>query len=95
MILSHAMAALAVQAAVGFATGNWWAGAALGAGLFAGREHAQAEHRWIAQFTPDGRRRSMPWWGGFDPRVWGKLDAWADWLLPVAAVATIAIIMEQ
>lgn len=90
MILAHALLALALQASLGLSTGNWWAGAALGAGLFLGREHAQAEYRWIAAYTPDGRRASMPWWGGFDPRVWRKLDAWADWLLPLVAVVALA-----
>jgi len=30
----------------------------------------------------------MPWWGGFDPRVWRKLDAWLDWVAPLAAVTS-------
>lgn len=89
-MIVHLTTALLVQAAIGLLTGDWWAGAALGAGLFLGREHAQAEYRWIAAYTPDGRRASLPWWGGFDPRVWRKLDAWADWLLPVAAVIAVA-----
>lgn len=93
MTWGHPIAALAIQAAIGLATGNWWIGAAFGAALFIGREHAQAEYRWIAAYTPDGRRASMPWWGGFDPRVWGKLDALADWLIPVAAVTAVALIV--
>ncbi len=42
--LEHALIALVVQAAIGLLTGNWWAGAALSAGVFIGREHAQAEY---------------------------------------------------
>lgn len=68
MIFAHALVALALQIAVGLACGNWWAGGLLGAALFIGREHAQAEYRWIESFGL-GRRANMPWWGGFDPRV--------------------------
>lgn len=89
-MIGHLIAALAVQAAIGLLSGDWWAGAALGAGLFIGREHAQAEYRWIAAYTPDGRRAAMPWWGGFDPRVWNKLDAWADWIIPAAVLVGVA-----
>lgn len=89
--MAHLIIALLIQAALGLATGNWWAGAALGAALFLGREHAQAEYRWIAAYTPDGRRASMPWWGGFDPRVWHKLDAILDLTLPLVAVLILAL----
>ena len=47
--LQHLAIAIALQCFVGLVTGNWWAGAALSAGIFAGREHAQAEYRWIEQ----------------------------------------------
>ena len=32
--------------------------------FYLGREHAQAEYRWIAQLG-NGKRANMPWWGGF------------------------------
>lgn len=54
--------------------------AAGGACFYAGREHAQAEYRWIDAYG-GGRRESMPWWGGFDPRVW-NVKSVADILLP-------------
>ena len=61
--------------------GNITAGAAFGAALFIGREHAQAEYRWIEQFG--GHIRSnMPWYGGFDPRVWNWASLF-DWLMPL------------
>ena len=88
--LGHAALALALTLLAGLACGQWWAGAMLGAGLFLGREHAQAEYRWIDAFTPDRRRASLPWWGGFDPRVWGKADAWLDWTVPLIACAVLA-----
>ena len=64
-------------------------GAGIGAGFFIGREHDQGEHRWISKFG-DGTRASMPWWGGFDLRVWTKADSWFDWIAPTAAVGGVA-----
>ena len=67
--LIHAAIAVAVQAVLGLALGNWWLGAVLACAWFAAREHTQAEYRWIEQ-RGNGSRISMPWWGGFDWRVW-------------------------
>ena len=54
---------------VGLFTGNWAYGAIAGCTFFIAREHTQAEYRWIEMFG-HGKRMHMPWWGGFDPRVW-------------------------
>lgn len=51
------------------------------AAFYTGREHAQAEYRWIDAYG-NGHRDNMPWWGGFDPRVWDRKSL-LDWLLPV------------
>lgn len=51
------------------------------AAFYIGREHAQAEYRWIDAYG-NGHRDNMPWWGGFDPRVWDRKSL-LDWLLPV------------
>ena len=40
-----------------------------GAVWWIAREHTQAEYRWISRYG-NGHRTSMPWWGGFDIRVW-------------------------
>lgn len=88
--MSHALFALLLQVVIGLVTGGWWAGAALGVGLFVGREHACAEYRWIEQFGL-GKRANMPWWGGFDPKVWPKADQWLDWILPTIAVIVVAV----
>jgi len=85
----HLIVALFVQAAIGLLTGDWWAGAAAGAALFIGREQAQAEYRWIETYGKQ-RRANMPWWGGFDPRVWHGLHSWTDWLVPSFAVVLCA-----
>lgn len=51
-----------------------------GACFYAGREHAQAEYRWIAAYG-HGHRKNMPWWGGLAPRAW-NVKSVADVLLP-------------
>lgn len=87
----HALIALGFQAAIGIATGNWWIGAAF-ALFYMGREHAQAEYRWIERFG-SGRRANMPWWGGFDPKVW-NLKSLTDWAFPIAATTALAVFMD-
>jgi hypothetical protein len=73
----HAAIAVAAQVLVGLVTGNWWLGGAMACSWWAAREHTQAEYRWIAAYA-GGRRAAMPWWGGFDLRIWDRgsvLDA--------------------
>jgi hypothetical protein len=82
--LIHAAIALTLQIVTGLATGDWITGGALAVGFYAGREHAQAEYRWIEKYA-FGVRSLMPWWGGFDPRVWN-----AKSLLDVALPALMA-----
>lgn len=90
----HATVALVVQIVLGLITGNWWGGAAAGAFLFIGREHAQAEYRWIETYG-NHHRANLPWLGGLDPRVWrGHYDSWLDWLTPTVAVVGVACIVE-
>jgi hypothetical protein len=93
-LLEHTLLALAIQAVVGLATRNWWAGAALGSGYFLGREIAQAEYRWIEQFG-EGLRANLPWWGALDPLVWTRADQIADWLGPLAATTLLAWLMQK
>lgn len=85
----HALIALLIQTVVGYATGNWWAGVVV-AMFYVGREHAQAEYRWIERFG-FRRRANMPWWGGFDPKVW-NLKSLTDWSIPLSATTAIAVI---
>lgn len=92
--IEHIIAAVLLQAAVGLATRNWWAGAALASAYFIGREVAQAEYRWIELYGA-GLRANMPWWGPLDLRVWTKLDQWIDWLGPVVATCTTAWIASR
>ncbi|MCX9145726.1 hypothetical protein [Erythrobacter sp. WG] len=90
-LIEHALVALALQALIGFATGRWWTGAAAASGYFIGREVAQAEYRWIEQFG-GGLRANMPWNAVFDPRVWQTAVQVADWLGPVLATVTLALV---
>ena len=92
--LQHAVMALVLQAMIGLAFGNWWAGAAVASAYFLGREAAQAEYRWIERFG-EGRRANLPWWGVFDLRVWPKPDQWIDWLGPVLATVALAWAMHR
>ena len=88
----HTLIALTVQAAIGLATGNWWAGAALMSGVLMGREHAQAEYKWIEHYG-QGRRANLPWWGWADPRVWDVHSWFWNLSLPIAAVLLMAGVM--
>lgn len=84
--MTHVLIALCIQAIVAQFAG-WWAGAALAAGYFIGREFAQAEYRVIEAHYK--RRDDMPLWGGFEARAWtGK--GLIDWIAPAAAVCAVA-----
>lgn len=87
---AHPLIAVAVQAAVGLATGNWLLGGALMVGVYLGREHAQAEQRWIERYAK-WRRAGLPWWGGFDARVWNTKSL-SDWLLPLVACVGVYLV---
>ena len=86
----HAVIALLIQSIAGYATGDWWVGCAMTL-FYIGREHAQAEYRWIERYG-FGRRVNMPWWGGFDPKVW-NLKSLMDWLLPAICTVTFAALI--
>ena len=85
--LGHAAIAVAVQCLLGVLFGMWAAGGAIGCMWFIAREHTQAEYRWIAQFGA-GKRANMPWWGGFDWRVW-NMPSLLDWLVPVLVCTAV------
>jgi len=85
----HVLIAILTQAGFGLTTGNWLAGGLAGVGVFLGREHAQAEYRWI-EHRGNGRRANMPWWGGFDPRVW-SVKSLLDWVAPLVFVSIVGV----
>lgn len=88
----HALMAVLMQCVVGLAFDLWGAGGAIGCMWFIAREHTQAEYRWIAQFGA-GKRANMPWWGGFDWRVW-DLPSLYDFLAPLVATSVIWFIFR-
>ncbi len=88
--VGHAAVTVCWQVVVGVISGDWWTGGLLGCAWFAAREHTQAEYRWIALYG-EGKRRCMPWWGGFDPRAW-NVPSLLDWLMPALCVITIGAI---
>ncbi|MFM7350249.1 MAG: hypothetical protein ACKO01_12315 [Erythrobacter sp.] len=93
-VVEHALIAVIVQGLIGLTTGRWWAGAAAASGYFIGREVAQAEYRWIEQFG-EGLRANMPWNAVFDARVWQTADQAADWLGPLLATVTVAVVATR
>jgi hypothetical protein len=77
-MIQHILLAIVTQIAVAMALRSWAAGGAVASAWAISREITQAEYRWIEQFG-SGLRANMPWWGGFDPAVWHRIDPWLDW----------------
>ncbi|HAV8839971.1 MULTISPECIES: hypothetical protein [Escherichia] len=86
----HAIASIIVQCFVGIITGYWAYGAIAGCTFFIAREHTQAEYRWIEKFGK-GKRINMPWWGGFDPRVW-DVGSLLDFSFPIIGCLLVWIL---
>lgn len=61
--------------------------------VFLGREHAQAEYRWIETYG-HGQRANLPWWGGFDGRVWDVHSWWWNLGLPVLISGAAAPVLS-
>ncbi|ESA87115.1 hypothetical protein HMPREF1601_03167, partial [Escherichia coli 907779] len=51
-----------------------------------------AEYRWIEMFG-HCKRINMPWWGGFDPRVW-DVASLMDFAVPVVACLLIWMLIR-
>jgi len=66
-------------------------GAVLASAFFVGREHAQAEYRWIERYG-NGRRANMKWWNVFEPRIW-DLHSWF-WNLAAPIGAVFAFVVK-
>lgn len=90
----HAGYTLLMMAIVWALTGNSLAGALLGVGFFAGREHSQAEYRAIKNVY-GGKRANLPNdFIGFLPRHW-DLDSFLDLAFPIIAVVIVLIIEKN
>ncbi|EPO3257206.1 hypothetical protein UZ962_01530 [Escherichia coli] len=83
----HTCAAVLIQAFFGYFFGRWGYGGIIGCVWFIAREQTQAEYRWIAEFG-HGKRINMPWWGGFDIRVW-NVGSMLDFLVPVIVCSLV------
>lgn len=88
----HAFVAALAQVFIGSLCGHWGVGALPGCIWFIAREHTQAEYRWIAEFG-NGKRSSMPWWGGFDPKVWNTASL-LDWLVPFLTCSSVYFVIS-
>ena len=89
-MIGHIFLAILLQLATVLLWRSWGAGAAVASAWAIAREVTQAEYRWIEQFG-HGLRANMPWWGGFDMRVWQHADPWLDWMAPCAVTVAIAV----
>ena len=87
--LEHAMMAAVLQLALGLATGNWFYGIALAAGLFWGREHAQKQDN-IAD-ARGVKVKDLEWYEGANMKEWSQ-DSVMDFATPVVTTILIAII---
>ena len=83
--LEHTLIALGFMSAIGLLTGSWLAGAAFGIAFFLGREHAQAEARYVK--ANGGDRYATPHapaLGGLRPSSWNT-DSVLDFVFPIVA----------
>lgn len=79
--MSHSLITLAAVLAA-FLFGMQWEVALAMAAFWFGREHAQAEYRWLTAHKAN--RSRMPWQAGFLPESWNRDGFVNDLLLPSA-----------
>lgn len=85
----HAVFAVLMQLPFGL-FGYWWVGAALAIGFFLGREHAQAEERYIkANGGVRANTKIPPEFGALQPKLWNT-DSILDFVAPALCVILIA-----
>ena len=90
--VEHALIAAAVQVGWGLTAGDWIAGGVMGVLLFVGREHAQAECRYIN--AHGGSRHATPREpaiGCLHPRYWSTGSV-LDIVVPAAVCLAIGVI---
>lgn len=88
--LNHTLIALLIQFSLGFLFNQWLMGAMVATALFLGREHAQAEYRWIEKYGA-GKRENLSFWDTFDSRVWDTDSFFWDLLLPVITTILVSL----
>ncbi|MBM7455169.1 hypothetical protein HNR62_001029 [Oceanisphaera litoralis] len=85
--MNHSIITLAAVLAASLFGWQWQAALAMAA-FWAGREHAQAEYRWLT--ANKANRSRMPWQAGFLPESWNRDGLVNDLLLPGAIGGAIA-----
>lgn len=91
--VEHAFYALLMQYLLAALAGDWWLGAAFGAAFFCGREHAQAEERYIVRHGGHRYQTRLPAeFGALLPSSWNN-DAVADLVCPALVVVIVAFMM--
>jgi hypothetical protein len=89
--LEHTLISLVLQIILFFVFSSWWIGAVLVSGIFIGREYAQAEYRWITQYSK-GLRENIRWYDHLDPAVWNFYNSFWNMVLPIICVFAMVII---
>jgi hypothetical protein len=89
--VKHALIAIAIQLIAGFAVGQWFVGGLIPSVFFVGREHAQAEYRWIEKYG-QWRRYNLKWHHVFDKRIWNVHSFWWNLCAPICANVTIFLL---
>ncbi|HXG99308.1 MAG TPA: hypothetical protein VNI79_02700 [Sphingomicrobium sp.] len=88
-MIEHIVLAVLILVLIALVTRSLAAGAAAACAWAVSREMTQAEYRWIEHYG-GGLRANMPWWGGFDLRVWQYADPWFDWIVPSLVAIAVA-----
>lgn len=86
--LQHSALALVFQVVIGAFTNSLLLGGLFAAGVFIGREHAQAEYRWIRHFG-NYNRDNFRWFNAFEVRSWTTDSFFWDMLLPILCVLAV------
>lgn len=63
-------------------------GAAIATSFYIGREHAQAEYRWIERYG-NHKRANMKWYNAFEPRIW----SFHSWFWNLTLPATVSVLL--
>lgn len=88
--MGHALCVLLLQLVSYFMFEDVLIAGLVGSTFFLAREHTQAEYRWIAKYG-QGKRMNMPWYGGFDPKVW-DVGSLLDAIIPLLFASLLIII---
>ena len=92
--LEHGLYSIAIVLACYFLHINMLIGVVAICAFFTGREHAQAEYRWIEEFGSH-RRAYLPWWGWADRRVWNVHSLWWNLIFAYLCAGSTYLILKE